>query len=133
MTQDFHLAHLRPTAIRALVVQDGQSEEASVGLDPATLRALLGDAPAFLFLRGGPTPRGVVLVCPAAALRAQANQRWKVIARLVQVLGTVVVLGPKRLRNGSTAWTSLTDVEIEFWREALKGPTPKRKHRRKES
>lgn len=133
MTSTLHLAHLRPTEIRALVVRDGVPSEARVGTTAAALQAIIGGSYSFLLLMGGTEGRGVVLVAAVGALHRIAEMKSApTAAAIAQALGTTVAVGPAKLRDGTTAWTSLTDGEVEFWSVALAAPpAPKKKRTRK--
>lgn len=132
MTNTLHLAHLRPTEIRALVVRDGAPSEERVGTTAEALQAIVGGPYSFLLLMGGTEGRGVVLVASLAALRAIAEVKGApTAAAIAQALGTTVAVGPAKLRDGTTAWTSLTDGEVEFWKVALAAPKKKRTRKTK--
>jgi hypothetical protein len=123
----FRIAHLRPQTIRALVVREGAVSEEQVATDAASLRRLVGGTYSFLYLAGGFGDRGVVLVCNVGALHALSLRHAPTAGTIARALGTTVAVGPAKLRDGSTAWTSLTDGEVEFWRVALAAPPPKRR------
>lgn len=128
MTAPVRIAHLRPSVIRALVVRGGAPTEARIATSAAALRSLLGGPYSFLYLHGGGDARGIVLVCAQTALQALTRKRKMPpsAAEIARILGTVAAVGPATLRDGSTAWTSLTDSEVEFWRVALDSTVGKR-------
>ncbi len=127
MSAALHLAHLRPTEVRALVVEAGVPRLATVGTDAGSLRAIVGGAYSFLVVMGGTEGRGVVLICRAAALNALAAKGMPhTTGEIARALGVVVAVGPARLR-GRTVWTSLTPSEVEFWQVALGLPARKRR------
>ena len=131
MSAAVRIAHVRPTEIRALVVSDGRPEVRTISSSAEAFAVLVGGRHSFLYLYGGPGARGLILVANAEALRTVAKRTASPAGQIARVLGTTVAVGPARLRDGSTAWTSLTDAEVEFWSVALSAPA--RRRRRKES